>query len=107
MYFSAIIYPKTSIFLILMCSITNINAKRDRTRRGAADPVPFATANGHISVACPLGMVVPRVASPNKRIGPDQGGASPPSGAMCKFISEIIYSADPWLRVIHSLSEQK
>lgn len=59
MYFSAMIHSKTSIFLILMCSITNINPKRDRTRRGAADPVPFAIANGHLSIAYPLGMLVP------------------------------------------------
>jgi hypothetical protein len=84
MYFSAIIYPKTSIFLILMCSITNINAKRDRTRRGAADPVPFPVGNGHHSVGCPLGMIVPRTASPNKKMAPLGGGISPPRGEIVK-----------------------
>lgn len=70
MYFSAMIYPKTCIFLILLYSITNINAIRDRTRRGAADPVPFAAANGHLPVACPLGMLVPRAASPDMKMAP-------------------------------------
>ena len=107
MYFSAMITPKTSIFLILMCSITNINAKRDRTRRGAADPAPFPVGNGHLPVACPLGMIVPRTASPDKRIGPDQGGASPPSGAMCKFISEFFYNSRSWQSLIHFSSERQ
>lgn len=78
MYFSAMIYPKTSIFLILMSSITNINAKRNRTRRGAADPVPFPLGNGHHSVGCPLGMIVPRTAPPNKKMAPLGGGGDPP-----------------------------
>jgi hypothetical protein len=70
MYFSAMIYQKTSIFLILMFSITNIIAKRDRTRRGAADPVPFPVGNGHLSVGCPLGMIVPAQRGRIRRLAP-------------------------------------
>lgn len=106
MYFSAMIPRKTPIFLILMFNITNINAKRDRTRRGAADPVPFPAGNGHHSVGCPLGMIVPRTASPNKKMAPIRGGEIPPSGGNCKFISEILNSAGIWQRHFSSAHRQ-
>ena len=83
MYFSVMIDSNSCYFLILMCSITNINAKRDWTRRGAGDPVPFSAENGHLPVACPLGMLVHRAALPDKKMAPSRGGEIPPSGGTC------------------------